>query len=74
MVGFDPYAGFLHEVVYNRPALGLDLMEEFRPAAIEQTLPQGYQRKRRQPALVFDMRQLPSKNFHHRPGKNHNCT
>ena len=30
-VGFDPYAGFLHEVVYNRPALGLDLMEEFRP-------------------------------------------
>lgn len=30
-VGLDPYAGFLHEVVYNRPALGLDLMEEFRP-------------------------------------------
>jgi CRISPR-associated protein Cas1 len=30
-VGLDPYAGFLHEVTYNRPALGLDLMEEFRP-------------------------------------------
>ena len=30
-VGLDPYAGFLHEVVYNRPALALDLMEEFRP-------------------------------------------
>lgn len=30
-VGLDPYAGFLHEVAYNRPALGLDLMEEFRP-------------------------------------------
>lgn len=30
-VGLDPYAGYLHEVVYNRPALGLDLMEEFRP-------------------------------------------
>jgi CRISPR-associated protein Cas1 len=29
--GLDPYAGFFHEVVYNRPALGLDLMEEFRP-------------------------------------------
>lgn len=29
--GLDPYAGFLHEVAYNRPALGLDLMEEFRP-------------------------------------------
>lgn len=29
--GLDPYVGFLHEVVYNRPALALDLMEEFRP-------------------------------------------
>jgi CRISPR-associated protein Cas1 len=29
--GLDPYAGFLHEVAYNRPALALDLMEEFRP-------------------------------------------
>ncbi len=29
--GLDPYAGFLHEVVYNRPAAALDLMEEFRP-------------------------------------------
>jgi CRISPR-associated protein Cas1 len=29
--GLDPYAGFLHEIVYNRPALALDLMEEFRP-------------------------------------------
>lgn len=30
-VGLDPYCGFLHEIVYNRPALALDLMEEFRP-------------------------------------------
>ncbi len=30
-VGLDPYAGFLHEVAYKRPALGLDLVEEFRP-------------------------------------------
>lgn len=30
-VGLDPYAGFLHEVAYNRPALALDLLEEFRP-------------------------------------------
>ncbi len=30
-VGLDPYAGFLHNLAYNRPALGLDLMEEFRP-------------------------------------------
>jgi CRISP-associated protein Cas1 len=30
-VGLDPYAGFLHDVAYNRPALALDLLEEFRP-------------------------------------------
>ncbi len=30
-VGLDPYAGFLHQVAYNRPSLALDLMEEFRP-------------------------------------------
>jgi len=30
-VGLDPYLGFLHELAYNRPALGLDLLEEFRP-------------------------------------------
>lgn len=31
VVGFDPYAGFLHQPRYGRPALALDLMEEFRP-------------------------------------------
>ena len=31
VVGFDPYAGFYHTYTYNRPALALDLMEEFRP-------------------------------------------
>ena len=30
-VGLDPYIGFLHSSVYGRPALALDLMEEFRP-------------------------------------------
>lgn len=30
IVGLDPYAGFLHESKYGRPALALDLMEEFR--------------------------------------------
>jgi len=29
--GLDPYAGYLHDYVYNRPALALDLLEEFRP-------------------------------------------
>jgi len=31
VVGFDPYAGFLHQPRHGRPALALDLMEEFRP-------------------------------------------
>lgn len=31
LVGFDPYLGFFHEAKYGRPALALDLMEEFRP-------------------------------------------
>ncbi len=31
-VGLDPYAGFLHAQEYGRPALALDLAEEFRPA------------------------------------------
>lgn len=30
-VGFDPYLGFYHSPRYGRPALALDLMEEFRP-------------------------------------------
>jgi len=30
-VGFDPYLGFYHQPRYGRPALSLDLMEEFRP-------------------------------------------
>ena len=30
-VGFDPYLGFYHQPKYGRPALALDLAEEFRP-------------------------------------------
>jgi CRISPR-associated protein Cas1 len=30
-VGFDPYLGIYHTPRYGRPALALDLMEEFRP-------------------------------------------
>jgi CRISPR-associated protein Cas1 len=30
-VGLDPFLGFLHHPRYGRPALALDLMEEFRP-------------------------------------------
>lgn len=34
-VGFDPYVGFYHRPRYGRPALALDLMEEFRPLIAE---------------------------------------
>ncbi len=30
-VGVDPFLGFMHQPRYGRPALALDLMEEFRP-------------------------------------------
>jgi CRISPR-associated protein Cas1 len=30
-VGLDPYLGFYHRPRYGRPALALDMMEEFRP-------------------------------------------
>ncbi len=30
-VGLDAYIGFLHSTHYGRPAVGLDLVEEFRP-------------------------------------------
>lgn len=35
IVGFDPYLGFFHMDKYGRPALALDLMEEFRPVLVD---------------------------------------
>lgn len=34
-VGFDPYLGFLHRPRFGRPALALDIAEEFRPLVAE---------------------------------------
>lgn len=36
-VGFDPHLGFYHQPKYGRPALALDLMEEFRPLVADST-------------------------------------
>lgn len=33
--GFDPYIGFLHGIVYGRPSLALDIVEEFRHPLID---------------------------------------
>ncbi len=35
IVGFDPCIGYLHSSTYGRPALALDLMEEFRPLIVD---------------------------------------
>jgi len=35
MVGLDPYIGFLHSAQYSKPALALDLMEEFRSPVVD---------------------------------------
>jgi len=34
-VGFDPFLGFYHQPRYGRPALALDIMEEFRPLVVD---------------------------------------
>jgi len=34
-VGLDPYIGFLHSSQYSKPALALDLMEEFRTPVVD---------------------------------------
>jgi len=35
LTGFDPHVGFLHGSKYGKPALALDLMEEFRPVVVD---------------------------------------
>jgi CRISPR-associated protein Cas1 len=39
-VGFDPYLGVYHRPRYGRPALALDLAEEFRPLLADSTVVQ----------------------------------
>ena len=40
-VGFDPLLGFYHRPRYGRPALALDLMEEFRPLVVDSAVLQA---------------------------------
>jgi CRISPR-associated protein Cas1 len=35
LVGLDTYLGFFHTVLYGRPSLALDLMEQFRPLVVD---------------------------------------
>lgn len=38
VVGFDAYTGYLHSSHYGRPALALDLMEEFRTPIVDSVI------------------------------------
>lgn len=51
-VGFDPYIGYLHASRYGKPALALDLMEEFRPLIVDSVV-----------LNLLNNRQLEAKNF-----------
>ncbi|VVB64416.1 CRISPR-associated endonuclease Cas1 [uncultured archaeon] len=51
-VGFDPYLGFYHQPSYGRPALALDMMEEFRPIIADSTA-----------VMLFNNEELVEKDF-----------
>ncbi len=52
-VGLDPYIGYLHNAKYGKPALALDLIEEFRPLITDSTV-----------ITLFNTRALTKKDFH----------
>lgn len=56
-VGLDPYIGFLHGLRPGKPALALDLMEEFRPVYAD-----------RLALTLFNRRQLRDRHFEQLPG------
>ena len=56
-VGLDPQVGFLHALRPGRPALALDLMEEFRPILAD-----------RLALTLINRRQLTATDFTERPG------
>ncbi len=56
-VGFDPYMGFYHQPKYGRPALALDLAEEFRPLIADSAA-----------LTLFNNAELKEKDFIHRAG------
>jgi CRISPR-associated protein Cas1 len=56
-VGLDPQVGFLHELRPGRPALALDLMEEFRHSFADRIA-----------LSLFNRSQLKESDFNERPG------
>lgn len=37
-IGFDPFLGFYHKQVYGRPALAVDMVEQFRQPVVDQVV------------------------------------
>lgn len=56
-VGLDPYLGFFHSNHYGRPALALDMMEEFRPLIADNVV-----------LSVLNRKMLTSEHFENRFG------
>ena len=56
-VGFDPYMGFYHQPKYGKPALALDLAEEFRPIVADSAA-----------LMLFNNAELRRENFIRRAG------
>ena len=57
VAGLDPYAGFFHSQKYGRPALALDLVEEFRPVIVDSIV-----------LKVLNKRMLKTKDFRYEDG------
>jgi CRISPR-associated protein Cas1 len=62
-VGLDPYIGFLHGIRPGKPALALDLMEEFRAELVDRTV-----------FTAFNQRKLTTRHFQELPGGAHELT
>jgi CRISP-associated protein Cas1 len=56
-VGLDPYVGYLHGIRPGKPALALDLMEEFRPLLVDRMV-----------LTLVNRRQMPASHFQELPG------
>ncbi len=58
VVGLDPYLGFFHAEKYGRPALALDLLEEFRAPVVDSLV-----------MTLINQKTLNEKDFEKHPGK-----
>ncbi|MCM3922079.1 type I-C CRISPR-associated endonuclease Cas1c [Frankia sp. AiPs1] len=56
-VGLDPHIGYLHGIRPGKPALALDLMEEFRALLVDRLV-----------FTAFNQRQFTAADFHSQPG------